>query len=170
MISSQICSMLNYATPRPGESYRLLVGVPGDEPVAIEAIFPGALDFDRGLVKVDFQLWPLFQAMDLDHILTCVEVRIALKTTLILTGSSVQLWKGRLLLQTPGDAQHRGQFVEVYRRITWVGRNLTAHDPRGRSSSLLALELLKLSQRDMTLVIEDPGPFIIVSLFLGRGI
>jgi hypothetical protein len=35
---------------------------------------PGALDFERGIVKVDFQLWPLFQALDVDHILTCVEV------------------------------------------------------------------------------------------------
>ena len=69
--------MLNYETPRPGDSYRLVLGVPGEEPVTIEAVFPGALDFDRGLVKVDFQLWPLFHAIDLDHILPCVEVCIA---------------------------------------------------------------------------------------------
>lgn len=66
--------MLNHETPRPGELYRLPLTVGSDEPVSIEATMPGALDFERGIVKVDFQLWPLFQALDVDHILTCVEV------------------------------------------------------------------------------------------------
>jgi len=48
--------------------------MPGDDRVEVEATFPGILDFDRGLVKVDFQIWPFFQAIDVDHILTCVEV------------------------------------------------------------------------------------------------
>ena len=48
--------------------------MPDEESVAIEATFPGALDFDWGLVRVDFQIWPFFQAIDLDHILTCIEV------------------------------------------------------------------------------------------------
>lgn len=53
-----------------------MVGMPGEEVVAVESTFPGVLDFDRGLVKVDFQIWPFFQALDLDHILTCVEVQL----------------------------------------------------------------------------------------------
>lgn len=46
-----------------------------DQVVTVEATMPGALDFDRGIVsKVDFQMWPMFQALDIDHILTCLEV------------------------------------------------------------------------------------------------
>ncbi len=71
---SQISRILNYETPRPGEVYRLHVSTRTDEEVIIEAVFPGALDFDKGLVQVDFQMWPLFQALDVEHIVACMEV------------------------------------------------------------------------------------------------
>jgi hypothetical protein len=45
--------------------------------MTLEAVLPGALDFDKGLVKTDFQLWPLFQAVDIDNILTCIEVALS---------------------------------------------------------------------------------------------
>lgn len=35
---------------------------------------PGAVDFEKGIVKVDYQLWPLFQAVDFDHLLVCIDV------------------------------------------------------------------------------------------------
>ena len=66
--------MLNRDCPRPGEVYQLPTGGPRDDNVLVEATMPGAIDYDRGLVKVDFQFWPFFQALDVDHILTCVEV------------------------------------------------------------------------------------------------
>ena len=70
--------MLNHETPRPGDIYRLPLTNGLDEIVSIEGVMPGALDFDRGLVvKVDFQIWPMFQALDLDHILTCAEVAMS---------------------------------------------------------------------------------------------
>lgn len=86
--------MLNHVAPRPGETYRLPVGMPGEEVVTIEATFPGALDFDRGLVKVDFQIWPLFQAIDVDHIFTCVEVRGVLAADLKTIRSHCQITEG----------------------------------------------------------------------------
>ena len=71
---TQICRILNHENPRPGELYRLAVSCGGDESISVEATMPGALDFERGIVKVDYQMWPLFQAVDVDHILTCAEV------------------------------------------------------------------------------------------------
>lgn len=45
-----------------------------DEPIVLESVMPGAVNFENALVNVDFQMWPLFQAISVDHILTCVEV------------------------------------------------------------------------------------------------
>lgn len=72
---TQICQLLNHETPRPGETYTLGITNGVDQRVEMQAVMPGALDFERGIVsKVDFQMWPMFQALDLDHILTCLEV------------------------------------------------------------------------------------------------
>ena len=73
-VFSQVCLLLNHPTPRPGVIYSLPLTSGADEEINVEGTMPGALDFERGIVKVDFQLWPLFQAVDVDHILTCVEV------------------------------------------------------------------------------------------------
>ena len=71
---SNILRLLNTATPRPGELYRLRVGTSPENDIALEAYMPGAVDFEKGIVKVDYQLWPFFQAVDLDHILVCIDV------------------------------------------------------------------------------------------------
>jgi hypothetical protein len=39
------------------------------------ARFPGGLDFGRGLVDVNFTMWPLFKCLNVDNILTACEVR-----------------------------------------------------------------------------------------------
>ena len=55
--------------------YRLNIGRKADgEEITIETTFPGAVDFEKGLIKTDFPLWPLFQAVDVDGILTAIEV------------------------------------------------------------------------------------------------
>lgn len=71
---SNVLRLLNTATPRPGELYRLRVGTARDDDIALEAYMPGAVDFEKGIVKVDYQLWPLFQAVDFDHLLVCIDV------------------------------------------------------------------------------------------------
>jgi hypothetical protein len=73
----QIFNLLNSEAPRPGDLFRLPIGLTPEDEVSIEAVMPGALDFDKGTIKVDFQLWPLFQALDIDHILTCIEVALS---------------------------------------------------------------------------------------------
>ncbi|WVQ75890.1 hypothetical protein IAR50_005524 [Cryptococcus sp. DSM 104548] len=75
---TQVGRLLNTTPPRPGGSISLPVGTSSDDEVVLEVSMPGGLiDFDKGLVKVDFQIWPLFQALDLDHILTCAEVALS---------------------------------------------------------------------------------------------
>jgi len=54
--------------------YKLKVGAKVKDEIVIKAHMPGAVDFEKGIVKVDYQLWPFFQAIDLDHILVCIEV------------------------------------------------------------------------------------------------
>lgn len=47
-----------------------------DDKITVEATFPGGFNLGQGAVipGVDFQIWPMFQALDLDVILTCIEV------------------------------------------------------------------------------------------------
>jgi hypothetical protein len=73
----QIFALLNSEAPRPGDLFRLPIGLTAEDEVTIEAVMPGALDFDKGTIKVDFQLWPLFQALDIEHIMTCIEVALS---------------------------------------------------------------------------------------------
>ena len=69
-----MCRALNHHTPRPGQLYRIPITSGVDDPIIVEAVMPG-VDFDSvGMTKVDFQMWPIFQALDIDHILTCIEV------------------------------------------------------------------------------------------------
>lgn len=72
---SQVSRLLNITiSPRPGGTFRLPIGTSPDDQVILEGCMPGGLiDFDKGLVKVDFQIWPLFQALDLDYIITYVQ-------------------------------------------------------------------------------------------------
>lgn len=73
---SQVSRLLNTTiSPRPGGTFRLPIGTFPDDQVILEGCMPGGLiDFDKGLEKVDFQIWSLFQALDLDYIITCAEV------------------------------------------------------------------------------------------------
>ncbi len=131
----QVFTLLNSDAPRPGDLFRLPVGTPADEEVTIEATMPGGIDFEKGTTKVDFQMWPLFQAIDLDHILTCVEVA--------LTNS------GRVVFCSRHPAM-LGSAVETLKYIVEL-----------RGWDGIALQNIHI--RDVTFMIEDPGPYIIVS-------
>lgn len=79
---------MNAGTPRPGESIALRIGSQEDtDAVTIHARFPGGVDFDKGLIQTDFMLWPLFQAIDVDMVLTCVEVALSTQGRVIMTSS-----------------------------------------------------------------------------------
>ena len=53
----------------------------------MHARFPGGVDFDKGLIQTDFMLWPLFQAVDVDMILTCLEVALSTQGRVIMTST-----------------------------------------------------------------------------------
>lgn len=90
----QISKILAHPAPRAGELIKLdaslspfavtsrsnsSAGASGErsEETNLEVIarFPGGLDFGRGLVDINFTMWPLFKALNIDNILTCCEVR-----------------------------------------------------------------------------------------------
>ncbi|KAJ7597034.1 DENN domain-containing protein [Mycena floridula] len=76
--SLQINKILSHPAPRAGDVVRLDAS-PRDAGDSIEVIsrFPGGLDFGRGLVDINFLMWPLFSALSLDNILTVCEIALA---------------------------------------------------------------------------------------------
>ena len=95
MSCRQISKILEYPAPRAGEMIKLDAGM-GGESMEVVCRFPGGLDFGRGLVDVNvrpeiscsfsgsndrprtqFTMWPLFQCLNIDNILTICEVCIS---------------------------------------------------------------------------------------------
>lgn len=83
----QINKILSHPAPRPGELVRLdassatsntpnpPAGHASETSLEVVSRFPGGLDFGRGLVDVNFTMWPLFKCLNIDNILTICEVR-----------------------------------------------------------------------------------------------
>ena len=73
----QISKILSFPAPRPGEIIRLDASAKSDgaeTSLEVVARFPGGLDFGRGLVDINFTMWPLFKCLNIDNILTICEV------------------------------------------------------------------------------------------------
>ena len=84
--SLQISKILSHPAPRAGDLIKLdasataksdtaSAGGP-DTSLEVIARFPGGLDFGRGLVDINFTMWPLFKALNIDNILTICEVTV----------------------------------------------------------------------------------------------
>lgn len=129
----QIFTLLNAEAPRPGDLFRLPIGNSRSDEVVIEATMPGALDFDKGIFKVDFQMWPIFQCLDLDNIITCVEVALSNSGRVIVTSRHPPML---------GTAVQTLKYIVELRG--WNG-----------------IALPHIHTRDATFIIEDPGPYII---------
>lgn len=129
----QIFTLLNAEAPRPGDLFRLPIGNSRSDEVVIEATMPGALDFDKGTLKVDFQMWPIFQCLDLDNIITCVEVALSNSGRVIVTSRHPPML---------GTAVNTLKYIVELRG--WNG-----------------IALPHIHTRDSTFIIEDPGPYII---------
>jgi hypothetical protein len=80
----QISEILSLPAPRAGDLIKLdasataksdaaSAGGP-DTSLEVIARFPGRLDFGCGLVDINFTMWPLFKAPNIDNILTICEV------------------------------------------------------------------------------------------------
>lgn len=83
----QISKILAHPAPRAGDLIKLdasstpiplaPAASPQTDDTNLEVIarFPGGLDFGRGLVDINFTMWPLFKCLNIDNILTICEVR-----------------------------------------------------------------------------------------------
>ena len=74
----QISKILAHPAPRAGDLIKLDASPKsdgGDSNLEVIARFPGGLDFGRGLVDINFTMWPLFKCLNIDNILTICEVR-----------------------------------------------------------------------------------------------
>ncbi|OCF45755.1 hypothetical protein I317_00243 [Kwoniella heveanensis CBS 569] len=131
---TQVNRLLNFDPPRPGDVFKIPVGEKPEDEVVVESHMPGGLmDFDKGLMKVDFQLWPLFQAIDLDHILTCAEVALSNS--------------GRVI------------FCSKHPAMLNVAVSTLKYIVELRGWDGIAMPMIHA--RDTTFIIEDPGPYII---------
>ncbi|PCH33648.1 hypothetical protein WOLCODRAFT_112226 [Wolfiporia cocos MD-104 SS10] len=133
----QIGKILAHPAPRPGELVRLdasaAAGTHAETALEVVARFPGGLDFGRGLVDVNFTMWPLFKCLNIDNILTVCE--IALAPT------------GRVLFYSRHPAM-LGIAVHTIKYLVEL---------RGWSGVALAT----VHSRDAKIYVEDPGPWII---------
>jgi hypothetical protein len=111
----QISKMLAHPAPRAGDLTKL-DGSPksggGDANLEVIARFPGDLHFGRGLVDINFTMWPLFKCLSIDNILTIgeagcnlLESRASCITTSVVRTIVLAPWPPYLTSPTPGDQQ-----------------------------------------------------------------
>ncbi|KZV77646.1 hypothetical protein PENSPDRAFT_679188 [Peniophora sp. CONT] len=136
----QISKILSHPAPRPGDLIKLdasaappgALPAPTDTSLEVIARFPGGLDFGRGLVDINFTMWPLFKALNLDNILTICEIALA-PTGRVLFFSRHPAMLGIAVLTIKYLVELRG----------WNGIALQA-----------------VHSRDAKIYIDDPGPWI----------
>ncbi|KIY71624.1 hypothetical protein CYLTODRAFT_441142 [Cylindrobasidium torrendii FP15055 ss-10] len=131
----QISKILAHPAPRAGELVRLDAspkGEGGDGTLEVIARFPGGLDFGKGLVDINFTMWPLFKCLNLDNILTICE--IALSPT------------GRVL------------FFSRHPAMLGIAVNTIKYIVELRGWNGIALPAVH--SRDAKIYIDDPGPWI----------
>jgi EEF1A N-terminal glycine/lysine methyltransferase len=133
----QISKILAYPAPKNGDMVHLDTSTKNDpNSLEIQARFPGGLDFSRGLVDVNFTMWPLFKCLNVDNILTLCE--IALSPT------------GRVLFYSRHPAM-LGIAVNTLKYLVDLrGWNGVAHPA--------------IHSRDAKIYIDDPGPWILGAL------
>ncbi|KAI0308207.1 hypothetical protein B0F90DRAFT_1621067 [Multifurca ochricompacta] len=139
----QISKILSHPAPRAGDLIKLDASATakadsasaGGPDTSLEVIsrFPGGLDFGRGLVDINFTMWPLFKALNIDNILTICE--IALTPT------------GRIL------------FFSRYPAMLGIAVSTIKYLVELRGWNGIALQAVH--SRDAKIYIDDPGPWII---------
>lgn len=70
-------TILSHPAPRFGETIRI---ESPDDDVDFICTFPGALEWGRGLIGIDFTMWPLFKTLSVDNILTICEVSVCARS------------------------------------------------------------------------------------------
>ncbi|KAK7064234.1 DENN domain-containing protein [Favolaschia claudopus] len=132
----QISKILAHPAPRAGELIKLDAspqnGSTDDANLEVIARFPGGLDFGRGLVDINFTMWPLFKCLNIDNILTICE--IALAPT------------GRILFLSRHPAMLGIAVATIKYLVELRGWN--------------GIALPAVHSRDAKIYVEDPGPWI----------
>ncbi|KAF6766037.1 AEX-3 domain-containing protein [Ephemerocybe angulata] len=131
----QISKILAHPAPRAGEFIKLDASPKtdgSDSNLEVIARFPGGLDFGRGLVDINFTMWPLFKCLNIDNILTICE--IALSPT------------GKVL------------FFSRYPAMLGIAVNTIKYLVELRGWNGIALPAVH--SRDAKIYIDDPGPWI----------
>ncbi|RDB28884.1 hypothetical protein Hypma_015524 [Hypsizygus marmoreus] len=131
----QISKILAHPAPRAGDLIKLDASPKsdgGDSNLEVIARFPGGLDFGRGLVDINFTMWPLFKCLNIDNILTICEIALA-PTGRILFFSRHPAMLGIAVSTIKYLVELRG----------WNGISLPA-----------------VHSRDAKIYIDDPGPWI----------
>jgi EEF1A N-terminal glycine/lysine methyltransferase len=140
--TQQISKILACSAPRAGDIVRLDASAStsggnsnDSEPGTLEIVarFPGGLDFGKGLVDINFTMWPFFKALSLDNIITVCEIALA-PTGRILFLSRYPVMLSIAVLTLKYLVELRG----------WSG---IAH-PNAHC-------------RDAKIYVDDPGPWII---------
>ncbi|GAA5850170.1 hypothetical protein JCM8547_001029 [Rhodosporidiobolus lusitaniae] len=134
--------VLNTPAPRPGETVKVPVSI-GEKHknTFFVATIPGELDWSSGLpVRQNFPLWPIFQALHVDNLLTIAELALAPLGKVLFT-SRYPLMLGLATLTFRTILESRG----------WKGiTHALAH------------------VRDLRLYLDDPGPWLIGLPFPSR--
>lgn len=110
--SLQISKILAHPAPRAGDLIKLDASPKSDgsdSNLEVIARFPGGLDFGRGLVDINFTMWPLFKCLNIDNILTICEVRLGNMHSIALLNyehidRSCPYRKSHLLFEIPCNA------------------------------------------------------------------
>ena len=130
MHNKLMAAILRHPAPRIGETFRLQSP---DEDLSFICTFPGALDWGRGLLGIDFSMWPLFKTLSIDNVLTICEIALAPA--------------GRILFMSRHPAL-MGMAVETIKYLVelcgWKG---VAHQ--------------NCHARDVRIYLEDPGSWLI---------
>ncbi|KAJ7630933.1 DENN domain-containing protein [Roridomyces roridus] len=132
----QISKILAHPAPRGGDLVKLDASPQtdgGDSNLEVIARFPGGLDFGRGLVDINFTMWPLFKCLNIDNILTICEIALA-PTGRVIFFSRHPAMLGIAVLSVKYLVELRG----------WNG-----------------VALPSVHSRDAKIYVEDPGPWII---------
>ncbi|KAF8922558.1 AEX-3 domain-containing protein [Mucidula mucida] len=131
----QISKILAHPAPRAGDLIKLDASPKGESnesSLEVIARFPGGLDFGKGLVDINFTMWPLFKCLNIDNILTICEIALS-PTGRILFFSRHPAMLGIAVLTIKYLVELRG----------WNGIALPA-----------------VHSRDAKIYIDDPGPWI----------
>ncbi|KAH9486937.1 DENN domain-containing protein [Psilocybe cubensis] len=131
----QISKILAHPAPRAGDLIKLDASPKNDgsdSNLEVVARFPGGLDFGRGLVDINFTMWPLFKCLSIDNILTVCEIALA-PTGRVIFFSRYPAMLGIAVCTIKYLVELRG----------WNGIALPA-----------------VHSRDAKIYIDDPGPWI----------